>query len=573
MNRLRLRPGLGQWMGMLLALFGVGVALCTGYYSYSQGRDALLRSTHGGAVTLAQDTSRRLAWFREDVVRDLLMLALNPEVQEVLARPTAVRQARLQDALRAMLSTQPWYLQLRLISASDFGLERVRVDRDVSGFAVIQGDDLEEKGHLPYVYEALRLMPQQVYLSRITINHERGSHQAQGRPTAVFSMPIHNAKGAPVGVAVINVDIQRVFDVLRSELPSGFDLILANGDGDYLIHPDSAKTFGFDKGRPMRLQDDLPEAKALVEGHVEQWLSPRALVSDGVTPEMLALVSGPIVVPSGERRLVLGVTRPLQPVLDQANELLWGTLRITAVVIAVCLVLAFVLSLWLIQPLEVIRQALVQYGKTGSIGPLPTERTDEVGALAQGVHALTQQITQQLLQLRDNQEELEHLAQHDMLTGLPNRRYLQDRLALALAQARRSGRHPALLFIDLDRFKEINDRFGHDAGDALLQALAERLRAVTRESDIVARMGGDEFVVLIDSPADKEHVAVMAQKLIDALHEPVPWHGNSLQVGASIGISRFPQDGTTVVDMMSNADRAMYRVKAAGRNAFVFFSD
>lgn len=565
--------GLAQRLGVLLALFGTLIASGTGYYAYLQGRNALLASTQAETLALAQSMVRRLEYVRVDVGRDLAMLATNSGVQEMLVNPTALRRQELQESLGALLMSHPTYLQLRLIASADFGAERVRVDRDPKGYVAVSGDDLEEKGHLPYVFEAQRLGAGELYLSRISINHEHGSHQAQGRPTAVFSMPVYGGNGVVVGVVVINADVQNVFDILRSELPPGYNLVLTNSEGDYLIHPIVEKAFGFDKGRRLRIQDDLPQIQAVIDGNERQLLVPQTSFAADGSSELAAFLAAPVRVRSGERSLTLGVTRPIQPVVEQARELLWGTLEVVAAVVGGCVVLGFMLSRWMVQPLEQIRRALVQFGHSGVLGAVPSDRSDELGELAQGVRTMARQISEQLALLNENRKELQHLAQHDMLTGLPNRRYLQDHLGMAVAQARRSHRSLALLFIDLDEFKEVNDRWGHDAGDGLLVELSRRLVSVTRESDTVARMGGDEFVVLVDSPPDRDHVAFMAQKLIVTLHEPVPWRGHSLQVGASIGISLFPQSGMTVQDLMANADRAMYSAKAAGRNTFVFFGE
>jgi diguanylate cyclase (GGDEF)-like protein len=200
------------------------------------------------------------------------------------------------------------------------------------------------------------------------------------------------------------------------------------------------------------------------------------------------------------------------------------------------------------------------------------DRHDELGVLARSIDQMQRQITHQFAALQVSREELEHLARHDMLTGLPNRRLFHDRLDHALARARRSGKNLALLFVDLDRFKEINDQIGHDAGDAVLKAVATRLAATTREADTVARLGGDEFVVLLDDPSSQEQVAAIAQKLLDGLKPEIPFESHTLHAVASIGISQYPQDGETATEMLANADRAMYQAKAAGRNCYRFFS-
>lgn len=169
-------------------------------------------------------------------------------------------------------------------------------------------------------------------------------------------------------------------------------------------------------------------------------------------------------------------------------------------------------------------------------------------------------------------KEIERLAFFDSLTGLPNRILLKDRLSQMLTRAGRHQEKVALLFIDLDRFKEVNDTLGHSCGDQLLQVIAERLEASLRSSDTVARLGGDEFVVLLEGIADREGVAEVAEKLLEALSQPVQLGDREVYTGGSIGISLFPSDGEDVDTLFKNADTAMYHAKEGGRNTFRFYS-
>lgn len=163
-------------------------------------------------------------------------------------------------------------------------------------------------------------------------------------------------------------------------------------------------------------------------------------------------------------------------------------------------------------------------------------------------------------------EQLAYAADHDPLTGLPNRNLLKDRTMQAIARAQRKHENFALLFLDLDRFKEVNDSMGHAAGDALLVDVAKRLTGCVREEDTIARLGGDEFVVLLDGPAQKNQIRAVADKIRDALRKPYRLGSQLASVTVSIGMSLYPVDGQDTDALLGHADSAMYRAKQHGRD-------
>jgi diguanylate cyclase (GGDEF)-like protein/PAS domain S-box-containing protein len=167
-------------------------------------------------------------------------------------------------------------------------------------------------------------------------------------------------------------------------------------------------------------------------------------------------------------------------------------------------------------------------------------------------------------------EEVRRLAFHDALTDLPNRALLTERLTQLLAMAQREKRNLAVLFMDLDGFKHVNDTLGHEVGDHVLIAAAKHLQALVRAADTVARVGGDEFVVVLDNPQDNDEVALIATRIIDQVNEPLTINGRTVQVGTSIGIAIHPTAGRTVDELVRSADAAMYAAKKAGKNAFKF---
>ena len=174
---------------------------------------------------------------------------------------------------------------------------------------------------------------------------------------------------------------------------------------------------------------------------------------------------------------------------------------------------------------------------------------------------------------RELAQQLTHRAFHDALTGLPNRLLFEERLGLAVARARRNRTAVALLAVDLDRFKQVNDTLGHEAGDALLQQFAARARAALRETDTVARVGGDEFMVILEDVTDAAGPGVVAKKLLEAMRLPFELAGCEVAATASVGVCVYPTDAPDLLALHRGADAALYRSKRRGRNRYEFACD
>ena len=194
-----------------------------------------------------------------------------------------------------------------------------------------------------------------------------------------------------------------------------------------------------------------------------------------------------------------------------------------------------------------------------------------VWLLANDLRKTLLRLQREILRVKDSEANFTHLAQHDALTNLPNRLLIRDRMEQAIGHARRDGRQVALLFLDLDNFKTINDSLGHAAGDELLQEVARRLREALRDIDTVSRQGGDEFLVVLADVDDLAAVSSLAGQVQQRLAQPFALKGMQIVTSSSIGISLFPGDGEDFDTLLKHADMAMYQAKAAGRNAYCFF--
>jgi len=197
-----------------------------------------------------------------------------------------------------------------------------------------------------------------------------------------------------------------------------------------------------------------------------------------------------------------------------------------------------------------------------------TPLVDAAGQMI-GFASLVQDVTERM----NTERTIHYMAHHDALTGLPNRRLMQDRLHQAIMAARRKQRHVGVLFTDLDRFKVVNDTLGHDTGDFILKEIARRLVSCVREVDTVCREGGDEFIVILPELERPEHARTVADKILKELARPIEIGGHEIHVTPSIGISHYPNDATDVQQLLKQADNAMYQAKDAGRNTVRFFTN
>jgi diguanylate cyclase (GGDEF)-like protein len=198
--------------------------------------------------------------------------------------------------------------------------------------------------------------------------------------------------------------------------------------------------------------------------------------------------------------------------------------------------------------------------------------SDDIAQLGHSFNSMLLELERRDTQKKHAEAKLQFQALNDALTGLPNRRLFADRLSQTLALADREGRHVALLYIDLDGFKLVNDSLGHAIGDMLLVQVAERLRTRVRQADTLARLGGDEFTVILTSIHAKEEALLVARSLLDGLASPFSLENHQLTVGASIGISIFPENAQQAADLMQQADSAMYAAKRDGKNRAMYFT-
>jgi diguanylate cyclase (GGDEF)-like protein len=287
----------------------------------------------------------------------------------------------------------------------------------------------------------------------------------------------------------------------------------------------------------------------------------------------------------------LGMTPDIQR--KQFREHMAGAIGVVALLVVFAIVASLLLTRRLVAPMRRLMRAARAVGSGRLDIYVPAGSSDELGLLTHTFNHMTQRLSESQSEVANYQRTLEEkvaqrtkelevataqaykLAQHDILTGLPNRSLLNQRLKQILAQAQRDGTEVACLFLDFDHFKRINDTLGHDAGDQLLQSIAQRLSGAVRESDTVARLGGDEFVLILPG-LDPGHASVEVMTVLarvrDAFNAPFRLADQSPTLTCSVGVALFPGDAADGITLIKQADTAMYAAKDAGRNAYRFFT-
>ena len=541
-------------LGALLASFSVFAAILAGYYTFDSSRSRLQGRAERALLATTQVLARHMQAGFGTVARDTSFLAS--------VAGTEQDRGRLAEIFKANLAAHPAYQQIRYISAKDHGLELVRIDRQGDTLVRAADEALQEKAHFPFVFEALGLAAGQVYVSEFGINHE-GSPEDDALPVFYMASPV--VQGGQVrGVVVVRVAAEPFLKNFNAALPAPYDFFLSNRWGDFLVHPDSAQTFGFDRGQRILIQEAFAPVAALVEGRAQEVVLSQPGSGDEEA-QVFSFVRMPFGGEDEGRFMVVGLSQPLAAVQGEVVDLGRSILNMLLVLSAVGVALAAWVSRVVTQPLQAMVQAAQAFSRGQPHGELPVQRGDEVGELARGFQDMEQQISRQLAELNFSRDAMAHLAYHDALTGLPNRRMFEQRLMQALELSRRSGRSCALLFVDLDDFKAINDTHGHAVGDLVLQAVARTIVGAVRQADTVARLAGDEFTVLCENVDSDEAALKIVAALEHAFDAPLDIDGQPFPARASVGVSLFPRDAQDAHGLLTSADEAMYRVKQSHR--------
>lgn len=582
--------GLAAKLGALVAALAFAATAAGVFHGYRTSRDLLVARAEEDMTAAVRVLARSLRLALLMAEHDARMLASAPYAARALSGRTSAAQTApatgvMHEWFEAVLATRPNYTQVRLISVATGGPEIVRVDRTANGTVRVLGDDLQEKGHYPYVYEAQQRLAGQVYLSTISLNREEGVHGAEDRPTLRVAVPVAHDDGVVIGVLVINIDMGGLFELLRADLPPSVRVYMTNRHGDYLIHPDTRRTFGFDTGRRYLVQSDFPVAAQVLEGPQDTVVGYGREAGSGDDALVAAFARLSIGDPGEGRFMVLGLARTHARIVDATRDVAISAWQQIALATLLAGGVGWLTARRISRPLRSMTDAAHAFAHDQAMQALPTHRHDEVGELGRALHAMQQQVQSRMTELRDSRETAERLATHDPLTGLPNQRLFRELLEGAMAKARRSHRIFALMLIELDPVQPVSDAIplGTGAGtdrdilappsdllssatdgdgtggpsEALLPSIAGRLRGSVREVDVAARMGTHRFALLCDGFDEPDYAEVIASKVRQSIVRPMTIDQLAVRPAAHIGVALFPRDGATVEALLDAAERAL----------------
>jgi diguanylate cyclase (GGDEF)-like protein len=458
--------------------------------------------------------------------RDLLIMSSQSDLKE-LVTGAKYSSHELQQDYRNISAIKSYYAQLRFLDIN--GQEMIRVQRDGEMIRVTPRDQLQNKSNRYYFQEGIRLNPGEIHISPLDLNVEHGVVQQPFNPVIRLTTPVADHYGNKVGLMVINLRGSYLLKELEHSTETTMGQVMLINEQGYRLFgraPGAIWTSMFSEKSEYSFHHQYPEvwSKIQREDHSEVVTEDGVFIAETVEFSLDRVFTDLYSHEGHERhwpiwKLVSHIPGGL------ISEQMYGIRNLMLLVYVAALVLAAV-----------------------------------------GVIMLTQAMRKR----QQAEQEVRQLAFYDALTGLTNRRLFGEKVSLEMAHARRHGTNLALMYLDLDYFKPINDELGHDAGDAVLREVAQRLKSCLREGDTVGRLGGDEFAVLLPRVGNNDDISGIAQRIVEAF--AVTFHplGHSRHLGVSIGIGILSEVDKSASDFTRRADHAMYEAKHSGRNCFHF---
>ena len=459
---------------------------------------------------------------------DTLTLAYQPDIQALLSGDMHAI-AELQNDYLNITKVKQYYEQIRLLDSQ--GNELINIHRNNGQAVITPASKLQNKRHRYYFQEGFKLPPGGIYISPLDLNVGHDVVERPFRPIIRLVSPLFHGE-IKKGLIIINLNGQYLLNIIeRAAASTTGQLMLLNEDGYWLFGglADSQWAFMFPDKREQRFQ----------RLHPQVWEKMQQM-SNGI----IQAESGTFIV----QQLQLDTDRIYEDLssshLTGQHERHWPIW---------VLISHFQDSLLSEQWLNIRHLMALLYLSILILAAIGTAM-----------------LTRAMIKRQQAEQQVQQLAFYDSLTGLANRRLYQEMLALEIVHARREQHALAVMYLDLDHFKPVNDELGHDAGDVVLKEVAERLRQTTRTSDTISRLGGDEFAIMLPKPGSESEIAEIAQRILESIAKPFYSLGHVCHLGISIGIGILQDADTTPDDLTRRADQAMYVAKHASRNCYRF---
>lgn len=519
---------------------------------------------HSNAVTTVRNDAELISSNIENALNkiesDIRFISKTPPIQGIIRSTQnggqdtlensdlTIWKNRLSVIFTSLLQVNPWYTQVRYIGVANNGKEIVRVNQTNNQIYLTSEMALQTKGNRNYFNKAVDMSPGTIVFSQIDFNMENGKLAKPLVPTIRVLTPIYDESQMPFGVLVINVDIEKYIEDVFSHSNFKYDALIYNKYFDTFQYQASSNKVTFYKNIA-KASEQLDQNMPVFQN--EQFLN--SLLRNKNNISVVNTIYSDKSRRSEAFKLLLSV-----PKKAIYNDSIFGLILFIGSIIVFSIISSWVVSHYvraLIAPLTRMARQLNVSQKTSY--ELPLQLNDELGILARAFHKKT--------------EQLSKLGLYDSLTGLPNRKNLIEHLNEAIVRARRHAKYLAVIFIDLNDFKKINDTYGHDYGDELLIQFSMNLKKATREADFCARLSGDEFTIIAEDIESEEQVDAIISRYQKALNRPYDLKGVTVPINISGGLSLYPDDGTTSKDLLIVSDRAMYQSKKFRQGEIVKF--
>ncbi len=466
------------------------------------------------------------------IVGDLFFLRQQNELQEYFRNRDPGTLDKIASEYLFLAKQKQIYDQIRLIDSN--GMETVRVNFNRGSSVRVASDKLQSKRQRYYFKYTYALAKDVVFISPFDLNIENGMVEKPLKPMIRIATPVFDSKNKKAGIVILNylgdTLLQKI--IALDSVAQGKTMLL-NADGYWLLSPDPKQEWGF-------MFND--SRRSFSYKYKKVWQAVRRQ-KKGQLRNSIGLFTFKTIYPFEQFKNSSFDDLPEKVVSANTGAYRW-----------------YLISLVSAQTINSYSSRLM--AKLFVLGVIIFL------LVAGGSWIISLTITRRMVE----QAHLKLLALFDPLTELPNRRLFFDRLTMALEHGHRNKSVFALLYIDLDEFKAVNDTLGHESGDELLRVVAESLSRALRKSDTVARIGGDEFAIIIDQLDSAEGAKIIAQKILSSISHPIPLQAGAAKVGASIGIAMFPEDADTAEELLQMADKAMYTSKRQGKNRYTFHS-